>query len=100
MEIQFKTNALQKQYKYSKEAIKAYGEQVGRKYILRINIIKESKNIDELKSISVLRCHALKGNRKGEWAINITGYYRLIFTLRGEDLEIARIEEVSKHYDE
>ena len=100
MEVRFRTNTLQKQYEKSENAIAAYGKQVGRKYIQRINIIKKSKNIDELISIRPLRCHPLKGKRKGEWTLNLTGFYRLIFTLHGENLEIARIEEVSKHYDD
>jgi len=98
--IRFRTNTLQKQYEESAIAFTAYGKQVGRKYIQRINIIKKSKNIDELSSIRALKCHPLKGKRKGEWAIKLTGFYRLIFTLHGEKLEIARIEEVSKHYDD
>ena len=100
MEVRFRTNTLQKQYEKSENATAAYGKQVGRKYIQRINIIKKSKNIDELISIHTLRCHSLKGKRKGEWTLNLTGFYRLIFTLHGENLEIARIEEVSKHYDD
>ncbi len=47
-----------------------------------------------------LRCHPLKGKRIGQYAINLNGFYRLIFTLTGETLEIVRIEEVSKHYDD
>lgn len=100
MEITFKTNALQKQFEKSSEAFKAYGNQIGRKYIQRINIIKQSKNINELQSIPSLKCHQLKGERKGEWAIKLSGFFRLIFTLHGENLTIVRIEEVSKHYDD
>ena len=100
MEVRFRTNTLQKQYEKSENAIAAYGKQAGRKYIQRINIIKKSENIDELISIRALRCHSLKGKRKRDWAVNLTGFYRLIFTLHGENLEIARIEEVSKHYDD
>lgn len=100
LEIQFRTNSLRKRYQFSNLAFKAYGVQIGRKYIQRINIIKQAKNIEELKSIRTLRCHPLKGDRKGEWAIKLTGFYRLLFTLLGEKLEIVRIEEVSKHYDD
>jgi proteic killer suppression protein len=50
--------------------------------------------------LSVLRCHPLKGDQSGQYAVNITGFYRLIFSLEGETLEIARIKEVSKHYDD
>lgn len=86
METRFKSKSLQRQYEFSKEAFKAYGEQVGTKYIQRINIIKKSKDIEELKSIRPFRCHPLKGDRRGEWSITLTGFYRLIFTLHGENL--------------
>jgi proteic killer suppression protein len=46
-----------------------------------------------------LRCHPLKGDRKGEFAVNLTGFMRLIFTVENEQLRIVMIEEVSKHYD-
>lgn len=100
MEVRFKTKKLEKHYQNHKEAERAYGREVARKYILRINIIKQARDIDALKSLHGLRCHHLKGNRLGQWAINLTGFYRLIFTLEGEALQIVRIEEVSKHYDE
>jgi proteic killer suppression protein len=45
-----------------------------------------------------LHCHPLKGERQKEWAITLKGFYRLIFTLEGQSLEIVRIQEVSKHY--
>lgn len=100
MEIRFRTRKLEKQYRDYDAAKKAYGETVARKYVERINIIKYSQDIEELKRLPGLRCHALKGDRQGQWAINLTGYYRLIFALQGEYLEIARIEEVSKHYED
>jgi len=53
-----------------------------------------------LKKLPGLRCHPLRGDREGQWAIKLTGNYRMIFTLRGDKMEIARIEEVSKHYDD
>lgn len=100
MNIRFRTRTLQRQYANSSEALKAYGKDVGRKYIQRVNIIKKVRNIEELIQIRALRCHPLKGNREGQWALKLTGFYRLIFTLEGCQLEIACIEEVSKHYDD
>jgi len=58
------------------------------------------KGLDELSRLPGLRCHPLKGNRVGQWALNLTGFYRLIFTLEGNRLHIACIEEVSKHHDD
>jgi len=98
VEIRFRTRKLEKQYINHHEAEKAYGKDIARKYIQRINIIRHTRNIDELKKLPGLRCHSLKGNRQGQWAVNLTGFYRLIFTLEGNFLEIVCIEEVSKHY--
>ncbi len=98
MEIAFSTRKLEKAYREFKRAEKAYGPEVARKYIQRINIIKRANNMVELRKLPGLRCHPLKGKRKGQHAINLTGFYRLIFALRGEQLEIVQIEEVSKHY--
>jgi proteic killer suppression protein len=98
VEIRFRTNKLQRQYEHSRDAVKAHGPQVGRKYIDRINIIKHARDIEELQRLPVLDCHPLKGDRAGEWAISLTGFDRLIFTLQGDRLEIVRIEEVSKRY--
>jgi len=100
VEITFKTRKLEREYRSSALAVRAYGVQVARKYIQRINIVKSAQNIDELSMLPGLRCHPLKGDRQGQYAINLTGFYRLIFTLHGEALEIANIEEVGKHYDD
>ncbi len=100
MEVTFRTRKLEREYRKSATAIKAYGAQVARKYIERINIIKGVRNIDELSILPGLRCHPLKGDRQGQFAVKLTGFYRLIFTLHGDALEIANIEEVSKHYDD
>ncbi len=98
MEIRFRTKKLEKQYLSYKEASKAYGQQVAKKYIMRINMIKAAKCFDELYTITTLKFHPLEGKRKGEYAITLTGFYRLIITNDGETFDIARIEEVSKHY--
>ena len=98
MEIRFRTRKLEKQYLNAKEAEKAYGTQVARKYIQRVTILKKARCFDDLYAISVLKFHPLKGDRDGEYAIALTGFYRLIIRNVGEVYDIVRIEEVSKHY--
>ena len=100
MEVTFRTRKLEREYRISTNAIKVYGTKIAKKYIQRVNIIKHAQNIDELSRLPGLRCHPLKGNRQGQFAVSLTGFYRLIFTLHGDALEIANIEEVSKHYDD
>lgn len=100
MEVLFRTRKLEKEYREHRRADQAYGSEVARRYIERINIIKQARDIEELERLPGLRCHKLKGDRQGFWAVNLTGRCRLIFSLEGERLEIVRIEEVSKHYDD
>ncbi len=100
MEVRFRTRKLQKQYEKSREAEKAFGREVARKYVQRVDIIKQARDINELCALPGLRCHSLRGDRQGQWAVKLTGYCRLLFTLEGKRLEIVRIEEVSKHYDD
>jgi len=98
VEITFRTRKLEREYREHARAVKAYGVEVARRYIQRINIIKQVHDYEELMALPALKCHALKGSRTGQHAAKLTGFYRLIFTLRGDALEIAQIEEVSKHY--
>ena len=98
MQIKFRTKKLEKQYQKHSLATKAYGEEVAKKYILRVNILKSAKCFDDLYQIPTLRFHPLTGGRKGQFAIKLTGFYRLIITNDGEVFDIVKIEEVSKHY--
>ena len=100
MEVKFKTNKLQKQYENSKDGEKAYGLDVAKRYVNRVNLLKSAKSFDDLYRIPQLKFHPLTGNRKGEFAISLTGFYRLIITNDGDTFDIAKIEEVSKHYDD
>lgn len=100
MIVNFKTKKLEKCYCQSSQAQREFGDQIAKKYIQRVNLIKAAENLNEVMLLPGLRCHALKHNRKGQYAINLTGFYRLIFTVEGDCLDIALIEEVSKHYDD
>ncbi|GBO90464.1 type II toxin-antitoxin system RelE/ParE family toxin [Marinobacter salsuginis] len=98
MLVEFRSKKLEKCYREAKAASRAFGDVIGKKYIQRINIIKQTRNLDELQSLPGLRCHPLSGDRKGQYAVNLNGFYRLIFSLKDDVLEIVLIEEVSKHY--
>ena len=98
MEVTYRTRRLEGCYAEHKLAIREFGAEVGRRYIQRINLIKAARSVDDLPRLPGLRFHALTGDRQGQYAVNLTGFYRLILTLHGSSLDIVRIEEVSKHY--
>lgn len=96
MEVAFKTKKWEKQYVNSKEAVRAYGAQVASKFTERINIIKAASGFEELKRLPGLNCHQLQGERRGQWAVKLTGRYRLIVQVM-ENTGVV-VLEVSNHY--
>lgn len=100
MIVEFKTRKLEKCYETHKQAIKEFGDLIGKRYIQRINIIKATVDINVLMKLPALHYHPLIGDRNGQYAINLNGFYRLIFTLEENSLTVVRIDEVSKHYDD
>lgn len=98
--VKFRTRKLEKCFLKHNQAVSEFGDQIARKYIQRINIIKGINSLDDLLKLPGLNCHPLKGNRSGQYTVKLTGFYRLIFTVEGDTLNIAMIEEVSKHYDD
>jgi len=98
VEVRFRNRRLERQYLESREAERAYGAEVARKYIQRVNLIRACVDFDELMAQRPLACHPLRGDRAGQYAIKLTGFMRLIITLERGELNVIRIEEVSKHY--
>lgn len=100
MEIRFRTSLLRKTFEDHALAARKYGDAVARKYIQRITLLKQVRNLAEVMAVHSLRCHPLRGSRKGQYALSLDFRYRPIFSVCGDALEIAWIEEVSKHYDD
>ena len=98
MEVRFRTRRLEQCYLEFRLANREFGAEVARRYIQRIQIVKNTRSVDELRRLPALLFHALSGAWEGQYAINLTGFYRLIVTLEGAELQIVRVEEVSKHY--
>ena len=96
MLIQFRTRALEQRFKDGKQAQKKYGDVVGRKYIQRIQLIRQARSLDEVMALPGLRCHPLKGNLAGQYSVDLTGFDRLIFSI--DEGQVVTIERVSKHY--
>ena len=78
MKITYKTNKLEKQLTVAKEMQKAFGE-MAKKVNQRMKELSAIANLEHLKTIPAARCHELKGDKKGEFAVDISGNYRIIF---------------------
>ena len=80
MKIEYRKNKLKKQLSNASECKKAFGVNAKR-VISRLDDIIASPNLALLIQIPAANCHSLSGDRKGEWAVDISGNYRLIFEI-------------------
>ena len=78
MEITFKSKKLKRQLTQPKELNKSFG-QMAKKISQRIEEFKAAESLYILNKLPGTRCHEYSGDRKGEFSVNITGNYRIIF---------------------
>ena len=93
----FASNHLRGCFEECGEAARVWGAHVGRRYIQRINVLLAAEAFQDLYTVRSLRLHPLKGDRTGQYAIDVTNRVRLILTYE-EDVQTIRVEEVSQHY--
>jgi len=88
MEISFQTNKLKKQLSNASEIKRAFGVNAKR-VATRMDDITSSPNLAVLIQIPAADCHLLTGDRKGEWAVSISGNFRMIFRIAQDPIPIT-----------
>ncbi len=61
--------------------------------IERILALLDEATTPEQLNIPGMYLHALKGDRKGEWAISVSGNWRVTFRFEGEDVIVVNLED-------
>lgn len=97
MRILFRSSSLQQCADDETEARRQWGTQTGRAYISLMRRIEVASSFQSLYDVRSLNLHSLMGNRRGQFAIRLTGRMRLIVE-PGEDANEIIVLEVSKHY--
>ena len=96
MDVAFGNRMLQRRYESGKERRK-YPPEVGRRYVQRVNALYDAADWSAIERFQTFRAHRLTGDREGQWALTLTGRWRLIVTVSGDGGTVT-IEEVSNHY--
>lgn len=97
MNITYSSNKIRKNLSSPSEIQKTFGT-MAKKVQSRLDDIIASPNLKVLMQIPAANCHALSGKRAGEWALDISGNYRMIFEInhdpipKKENGEIETIE--------
>lgn len=80
MKISYKNNKLEKELNTDTGLQKSYNT-LAKKIKQRLTELKSADNLQIIANNKVLRLHPYKGNRKGEWSIDIQENWRIIFEI-------------------
>lgn len=102
MKISYNTKKLAKIFNSQREIIKEYGEVRGKAIMRRMAVLSAASCLEDVPAVPPPRRHELRENRKGQFAVDITGNYRLVFVPDNDPLplnkdgglELKRINEI------
>lgn len=96
MEIEFSSNRLANASVSLPEANRIFGVAIGRKYIQRLGVLRATDKFSQLYGHRALRLHPLKGQRARQYAVVLTGNFRLTIEKVQEDR--VRIMDVEDYH--
>ena len=98
MEVRFRTRRLERCAGLLDAAVRAWGPEIGRRYIERIQLLQEVPTLETLFAYRATAFHSLRGDRRGQFALRLTGRMRLIIE-RGPDERSVTVVEVVDYHD-
>lgn len=98
MDITYKSRKLEKICEDKKVSVKSYGIDMANKIKLRINEIRASDSVEEMIQYQIGRCHALVGDRFGEYAVDLVQPFRLIF-IKDHDTKQIKVVKIMEIID-
>lgn len=98
MQIKYKTNKIEKICTNAHEAEKKYNRDMSEKIQQRVDEIQAAPSVEMMIQFSIGRCHLLKGDRAGQYAVDLVHPYRLVFTKEGGKIQIACIQEIVDYH--
>lgn len=79
LDIVFKSQKLAQIFNSKFDLKKKYGVKAARTIMIRMSVLKNARTLEIVPKTPPDRCHQLKGNRKGQFAVEIDKSRRLVF---------------------
>lgn len=98
MQVHYRTEKIKKICENADIARKKYGFEMAEKIHFRIDQIEAANSVEELVQYRIGRCHSLSGNREGQYAMDLTHPYRLIFIKENDVTVSVRIEQIKDYH--
>ena len=70
---------LRKQLSSEKELVRAFGQVRAKPLKMRLSVLSKAKTLADVPVDPPPRCHPLKGQRKGQFAVVLIANWRLVF---------------------
>ncbi|MGL5665860.1 MAG: type II toxin-antitoxin system RelE/ParE family toxin [Shewanella sp.] len=58
-----------------------------------ITTLNTAINLQDIMDVRSLRCHELKGNRQGEYAVDVSGNWRVVFKFQEPNVLDVNLED-------
>lgn len=102
MEIFFRTKKLQELCSSGREMQKHHGRALADKLKQRLTELSAAKTLADISRLPPPRCHEHKGNRKGQFTVDLTNQMRLVFIPANEPIprrddggiDLARVTQI------
>ena len=98
MIVTYKNKTLEKICNDFSKAMRNYGENIAQKLYQRLNEIRAAESVEFMIQYHIGRCHPLEGNRNGQYSVDLAQPYRLVFTVKDEKVQIAKIIEITDYH--
>ena len=98
MQVAFRSAKLKKTCSVFRNTVRAYGQQMAEMIHARMKQIEAFDTVEVLIEYGIGKCHPLTGDRKGQYAMNLTKNWRLVFSKQGDQIQIACIEEIEDYH--
>lgn len=92
MDIAFKNKKLEKSLTRASDIKATYGH-LAKRIAQRMESLKAAENLAVVQSLAALECHPLTGDRKSQWAVSISGNWRLVFEI--DEIPLPKREDNS-----
>ena len=98
LNITYKSKKIEKVCTDAKVSDRTYGKEMSAKIQMRIDELKAADTVEMMVMCHIGRCHALAGDRKGQYALDLVHPYRLIFEKHGNEIQVAHIVEITDYH--
>jgi proteic killer suppression protein len=79
MDLYFTDKRLEKACNSEKESVKKWGVDNAKKVRTRLTELRAAENLNQISFLPQARLHPLKGDRNGQFAVDVKQPYRLVF---------------------